>query len=69
MNIDFNTTEFHALEADGLKELMYGGFVLVAGGLGERLGFDGIKVSLPTEIFSELSYLGFYIAKILAIQV
>jgi UDP-N-acetylglucosamine pyrophosphorylase len=22
-------------------------FVLVAGGLGERLGFDGIKVSIP----------------------
>jgi len=48
---------------------MYSGFVLVAGGLGERLGFNGIKVSLPTEILTELSFLGFYIKRILAIQV
>lgn len=52
-----------------MKELRHSGFVLVAGGLGERLGYNGIKVSLPTEILSELSYLDFYIKKILAIQV
>ena len=52
-----------------VQELMYSGFVLVAGGLGERLGFNGIKVSLPTEILTELSFLGFYIKRILAIQV
>ena len=69
MDVGFNTTEYHSLESKGLNELMYGGFVLVAGGLGERLGFNGIKVSLPTEVFSELSFLGFYIRKILAIQV
>ena len=69
MDVSFNTTEYHSLESKGLVELMYGGFVLVAGGLGERLGFNGIKVSLPTEVFSELSFLGFYIRKILAIQV
>ena len=67
--MSFNTTEYHSLEAKGLTELMYGGFVLVAGGLGERLGYNGIKVSLPTDVFSELSFLGFYIRKILAIQV
>lgn len=45
------------------------GFVLVAGGLGERLGFNNIKVSLPVETFTMTSYLGYYIKKILAIQV
>ena len=45
------------------------GFVLVAGGLGERLGYNNIKISLPVETFTMQSYLGYYIKKILAIQV
>lgn len=61
--------EYHNLEKVGVQELMYSGFVLVAGGLGERLGFNGIKVSLPTEVLTELSFLGFYMKKILALQV
>ena len=43
-------------------------FVLVAGGLGERLGYNDIKVSLPTEITSMRSYLQLYIEQILARQ-
>lgn len=41
----------NAMEARGLQKLRNGkvGFVLVAGGLGERLGYSGIKLSLPTE--------------------
>lgn len=31
----------------GLKELARTGFVLIAGGLGERLGYSSIKVDLP----------------------
>lgn len=69
IRIDFNTPLFHSLEEEGVEELRHAGFVLVAGGLGERLGYNGIKVSLPTEILSDLSYLGFYVKKILAIQV
>lgn len=45
------------------------GFILVAGGLGERLGYNNIKVSLPVETFTMIPYLGYYIKKILAIQV
>ena len=45
------------------------GFILVAGGLGERLGYNNIKVSLPVETFTMTPYLGYYIKKILAIQV
>jgi UDP-sugar pyrophosphorylase len=37
-------------------------FVLVAGGLGERLGYSGIKVALPTELTTGLPYLAFYLA-------
>lgn len=32
-------------------------FVLVAGGLGERLGYGGIKVSLPSELTTGKCYL------------
>ena len=45
------------------------GFILVAGGLAERLGYNNIKVSLPVETFTMIPYLGYYIKKILAIQV
>ena len=43
-------------------------FVLVAGGLGERLGYHGIKVALPTTLASKVCYLQMYIEQILALQ-
>lgn len=33
-------------EAIGLKEMKHACFMLVAGGLGERLGYPGIKVQI-----------------------
>jgi UDP-N-acetylglucosamine pyrophosphorylase len=39
------TDEYNQVEAVGMKELGAVGFVLVAGGLGERLGYGDIKVS------------------------
>ena len=36
-------------------------FVLVAGGLGERLGYSGIKVALPTELTTGVCYMEFYL--------
>lgn len=56
------------LEALGLAELSKCAFVLVAGGLGERLGYNGIKVSLPVEVTTQTSYLELYIQHILAYQ-
>lgn len=44
------------------------GFVLVAGGLGERLGFSGIKIALPSETTTGRSYIELYVRSILAIQ-
>lgn len=67
--MNFNTPEYYELEKDGLQHLMETGFILVAGGLGERLGYNNIKVSLPVETLTMTPYLGYYIKKILAIQV
>ena len=41
---------YNETEARGLQELGSVGFVLVAGGLGERLGYNNIKIGLPTEL-------------------
>jgi UDP-sugar pyrophosphorylase len=42
--VEFGTDEYNRLEALGLEQLGSVGFVLVAGGLGERLGYSNIKV-------------------------
>lgn len=43
-------------------------FVIVAGGLGERLGYSGIKLALPTDVMTETSFLDLYAQNILALQ-
>lgn len=65
---DLGTKKYQEAEALGMKEMGNVGFVLVAGGLGERLGYSGIKVGLPTEITTETCYLQYYIEYILAVQ-
>jgi len=48
-------------EAEGLKQLSKTGFVLIAGGLGERLGYSGIKIDLPVcTIAEDYCYLKYY---------
>lgn len=41
---ELGTKDYGETEAIGMKELGKTGFVLVAGGLGERLGYSSIKV-------------------------
>jgi UDP-sugar pyrophosphorylase len=49
-------------EEKGLNELSKVGFVLIAGGLGERLGYSGIKIDLPVcTIEDDYCYLKYYI--------
>ncbi|KAL2632457.1 hypothetical protein R1flu_017143 [Riccia fluitans] len=60
--------KFMQYEEAGVKEAQYSAFVLVAGGLGERLGYSGIKVALPSETTTENSFLQLYIKTILALQ-
>lgn len=43
-------------------------FVLVAGGLGERLGYSGIKLALPAESASGACFLQVYVESVLALQ-
>lgn len=66
--MNFGTPDFSKCEAIGYKQLKHTGFVLVAGGLGERLGYDNIKVSLNAELSSEWSFMKLYIETILAYQ-
>lgn len=62
------TKAYERYENLGIPHLGKVGFVLVAGGLGERLGYHGIKVELPVETVTKRSYLQHYCQQILAIQ-
>ena len=57
VTLSFGSDDFVEHEGLGLQELDGCSFVLVAGGLGERLGYSGIKVALPWQISSEETYL------------
>ena len=59
---------FEELEAFGKGPVGRCGFVLVAGGLGERLGYNGIKVALPSQTLTNTCYLELYCRQIKAIQ-
>lgn len=62
------TEKYLEYEKLGLTEIGKCGFVLVAGGLGERLGYSGIKIELPSETTTNTCYLELYCQNILAIQ-
>lgn len=67
--LDPMSEEFLKMEAAGLDAMSETGFILVAGGLGERLGYEGIKVALPLyDSEREKCFLGLYIAHILNLQ-
>ena len=65
---EIGTPEFKTTEKIGIRELGSVGFVLVAGGLGERLGYSGAKIGLPTETTTGTSYLQYYCEYIKAVQ-
>jgi len=51
---------YEAAEEVGFRCLAETAIVLVAGGLGERLGYHGIKLDIPVEVTEETTYLGHY---------
>ena len=61
--VDFAPGEYlDKLESEGMEQIGKCGFVLVAGGLGERLGFSSIKVGLPVSILEpQYCYLNYYL--------
>lgn len=52
--------EYDEAEAAGLAAFAHTAVVLVAGGLGERLGYHGIKLDIPVETVESTSYLAHY---------
>ncbi|PWA99511.1 UDP-sugar pyrophosphorylase [Artemisia annua] len=66
--LTFGDDKFMQYEEIGVKEVRNAAFVLVAGGLGERLGYNGIKVALPTETTTGTCFLQYYIESILALS-
>ncbi len=52
--------DYEAYEQAGLAAAGGLGVVLVAGGLGERLGYPGIKLDIPVEVTAGVTYLELY---------
>uniref|UniRef100_A0A6M2FC47 UTP-monosaccharide-1-phosphate uridylyltransferase n=1 Tax=Populus davidiana TaxID=266767 RepID=A0A6M2FC47_9ROSI len=67
-NLSYGDENFIKFEEAGVKEAQNAAFVLVAGGLGERLGYNGIKVALPFETITGTCFLQGYIESVLALQ-
>ncbi len=63
----FNETYDH-YEALGQKQFEKTGIVLVAGGLGERLGYKGIKLDIPVEVLESTPYLKHYASCLKAME-
>lgn len=57
---------YDAAEEEGLRCFAETAVVLVAGGLGERLGYHGIKLDIPVEVTETTSYLAHYASVIKA---
>lgn len=59
---------YQKMENNGLLHAHELAIVLVAGGLGERLGYTGLKINIPLDAIQKRTYLNIYIDHILAIQ-
>eukprot|EP00903_Cladosiphon_okamuranus_P009881 g9386.t1 len=66
--LELGSAQYDTLEKQGLDQIKFCGFVLVAGGLGERLGYGDIKLRLPSETCTMTTYLQLYIGQILHLQ-
>jgi UDP-sugar pyrophosphorylase len=62
------TVPFAEAEQKGIEAMAGATFVLVAGGLGERLGYSGIKLSLETNLCTNENFLEVYIRYIEAME-
>lgn len=66
--VDLSTfgPDYDRAEEAGLRAFAHTAVVLVAGGLGERLGYHGIKLGIPVEVTRETTYLAHYASVLLA---
>lgn len=58
--VNVGDENYFKLEELGFKQLVNTAFVLVAGGLGERLGYDDIKIGIPTELVTKREFFRVY---------
>jgi UDP-sugar pyrophosphorylase len=68
VNLSEFGSDYDRYEAIGFRQFEKTGIVLVAGGLGERLGYNGIKLDIAVETLESTSYLAHYAACIKAMQ-
>ncbi|GMI08920.1 hypothetical protein TrVE_jg11402 [Triparma verrucosa] len=74
LNLQYATSQFTSLETSALKCTSLSALILVAGGLGERLGYSGIKISLsPYSLAlnydgSQKTYLELYVDYVRALK-
>lgn len=61
-------SEYDRYEALGKAHFSKTAVVLVAGGLGERLGYSGIKLDIPVEVTETTSYIAHYAACLKAME-
>ena len=59
-HIEIGTPLFFELDQLGFDQLKQTVFVLVAGGLGERLGYTGIKIGLQNDLVTLRTYIEVY---------
>ena len=59
-HIEIGTEEFFELDQLGFNQIKDTVFVLVAGGLGERLGYTGIKIGLQNDLITLRTYIEVY---------
>jgi len=66
--LNVGTEMFSQMETLGSEQMASTAFVMVAGGLGERLGWNDIKISLPSESSTGTCYMELYAQSIRAAE-
>ncbi len=59
--IEAGNEAYHNFESLGMQQMRDTAFVLVAGGLGERLGYNDIKIGIPTELVTKRTFFSVYV--------
>ena len=67
-DIKIGSEQFYELDKLGFEQIENTVFVLVAGGLGERLGYPDIKIGIETELITKRKFIEVYIEFIKAFE-
>ncbi|OII74059.1 uncharacterized protein cubi_02861 [Cryptosporidium ubiquitum] len=60
VNLEIGSDDFKRYEEHGFSVLKNVAFIMVAGGLGERLAFEGIKISIELSMASKITFFQLY---------